>query len=36
MLFKSLFSSKPSGSKENKARKHGIGDVKWKETAPAD
>ena len=35
MLFKRLFSSQPSGSKENKARKHDIGDVKWKETALA-
>jgi len=34
MLFKRLFSSKPSGSKENEARKHGIGDGKWKEAAP--
>jgi hypothetical protein len=35
MLFKSLFSSRSSGSKEKKARKHGIGDGKWKEAAAA-
>jgi hypothetical protein len=35
MFFKRLFSSKPSGSKENEARKHGIVDRKRREVAPA-
>jgi hypothetical protein len=35
MFFKYLFSSKPSGRKEKKVRKHGICDGKYKEAAPA-